>query len=168
MRPRSQIKDIPSSTFFPTAMRNAYGEDASLDSLNMGYKFIKTDPRLAIRCSIAETLRFRVYVTINNMAYCEPGAGSRIILSPSPSTRARLISLYISCRKYTGGFLSRRPSCMGIYFQDRSGTVILTLNIKLYLMENVLSCFKYSFRCHSMITWQLSCLAFKPEDSFSL
>ncbi|KAF3481321.1 putative VrtC [Arthroderma uncinatum] len=73
----SQVKELL-NTIFPRAMRDAYGEDASLDSLNIVREFIETDPHgrhltmlgtTAIDCCSAESSRFKVYVTTNNTSF---------------------------------------------------------------------------------------------------
>lgn len=73
----SQVSDLLNG-IFPRAMRDAYGEDASLASLHMVRDFLQTHPEgshltmlgtTAIDCCAADTSRFKVYVTTSKLSF---------------------------------------------------------------------------------------------------
>ncbi|KAJ6443401.1 C-1-tetrahydrofolate synthase [Purpureocillium lavendulum] len=73
----SQVRELL-NTIFPRAMRDAYGEDAPLDSLHMVRDFLQTHPQgshltmlgtTAIDCCTADTSRFKVYVTTSTTSF---------------------------------------------------------------------------------------------------
>ncbi|KAK2878174.1 hypothetical protein FQN49_001077 [Arthroderma sp. PD_2] len=120
-RAPSQVKELL-NTIFPKAMRDAYGEDASLDSLNIVRDFLETDPNglhltmlgtTAIDCCTAETSRFKVYVTTNSISFDHIVAvmtlGGR--KPESPETIAQLKELWYGLKGLAPDFpTSSEPS----------------------------------------------------------
>ncbi|KAL4948106.1 aromatic prenyltransferase [Aspergillus filifer] len=76
-RAPGQVKELL-GTIFPRAMRDAYGDDVSLEGLNMVREFVETDPQgrhlsvlgtTAIDCCAPAASRFKVYVTTDNTSF---------------------------------------------------------------------------------------------------
>ncbi|RMD42780.1 hypothetical protein DV735_g2319, partial [Chaetothyriales sp. CBS 134920] len=120
-RSPSQVSELL-NTIFPRAMRDAYGEDASLDSLHMARDFIQNHPQgshltllgtTATDCCSADISRFKVYVTTSNTSFDHIAAvmtlGGR--KPESPQSLAQLKELWYGLKGLDAAFpTSAEPS----------------------------------------------------------
>ncbi|KAJ5153195.1 VrtC [Penicillium canariense] len=139
-RAPSQVQNMLHGVF-PRAMRDAYGEDVSLDCLNAVRDFIETDPHgnlltvlgtTAIDCCNPEVSRFKVYVTTRSASFDHIAAvmtlGGR---KPAPQrTLDQLRELWYSLRGLEAGFpTSDEPTALPCVYSrpglpnGRSGAV---------------------------------------------